>query len=499
MTSAEWQAKQVGMADKWPQPEHMKISMPGRSHTAYRDETYTVVTRWSEETRISYRPHAKSPGTKSHVRYENYSKARTVGEALELGSFPADWCWDYERGFIRVHGPVRDEPIDMSKVMDESTLTKVDMIIHKWYRRELAKNLGLRYEDLAVGKGSGESTLMRAHRLVAQREAGRRLAAAAAGGRRVRDEDVERTLQEWAFARNPYRTNVMKEGQTWVWSDTLGLLIDRIGDIHITSATTMYPAVMRIIVQWLRERLPPEAAKFGFTSINLNCNYAAQRHRDKNNFGPSLIKAFGSFTGGELAYWPEDDKTVKVDDMPQDKKVQVQLRDGLMMFNGNCAHAVNDFQGERFSVVYFTLGCHAKAKPADRAKLEELGVAMPEVDADPRLLLRAPRGFAGQQPVAGAQELPSMRYWENAAMEAPPLAPLALAPLPESVEGGSSRARLDPAEGAAEGTPSKRAGAKGARAKRPAEAAAEAESPEKSARANPGAEELDAGKAIEVR
>merc|ERR1719414_972742 len=168
--------------------------------------------------------------------------------------------------------------------MDESTLTQVDMIIHRWYRRELAKNLGLRYEDLAVGKGSCESTLMRAHRLVAQREAKKRLEAAAAEGRRVTDKEVEQTLQEWAFARNPFRTNVMKEGQTWVWSDTLGLLIDRIGDIHITTATLMYPAVTRIIVQWLRERLPPEVAQFGFTSLNLNSNYAAQRHRDKNNF-----------------------------------------------------------------------------------------------------------------------------------------------------------------------------------------------------------------------
>merc|ERR1719240_1024079 len=87
---------------------------------SYRDQTYEIVTRWMTKTKIQLRPHAKAPGSKSHVRYEKYSKAKTVGEMLALGCYPMDWCFDYEHGFIKVLGPVREEAIDPSKVQDEA-------------------------------------------------------------------------------------------------------------------------------------------------------------------------------------------------------------------------------------------------------------------------------------------------------------------------------------------------------------------------------------------
>jgi|Transcript_113829 hypothetical protein len=141
MTLEEWKELQNGMDMTWPAPAYMSVNkrLPGESNTSYRDETYAIVTRWTAATKISYRPHAKAPGTKSHIRYEKYSKATTVGEALDLGTLPSDWCWDYERGFIRVHGPVLNEPLDVSKMQDQSNLTQVDMVISRWYRRELAK------------------------------------------------------------------------------------------------------------------------------------------------------------------------------------------------------------------------------------------------------------------------------------------------------------------------------------------------------------------------
>merc|ERR1712232_395268 len=112
MTHEELKKHQDGQAEKFPAPDYMRFPHPeGKSHTAYRSQTFEIVTRWSADTKIEYRPHAKSPGSKSHVRYEKYHKAKTVGEALKLGSFPADWCWDYERGFIKVKGPVREEPV----------------------------------------------------------------------------------------------------------------------------------------------------------------------------------------------------------------------------------------------------------------------------------------------------------------------------------------------------------------------------------------------------
>ena len=36
--------------------------------------------------------------------------------------------------------------------------------------------------------------------------------------RRITDEELTNVLKEWAFAKNPNRVNVMREGRTWVWS-----------------------------------------------------------------------------------------------------------------------------------------------------------------------------------------------------------------------------------------------------------------------------------------
>jgi len=395
MTAAEWSALQEGMDEKWPAPAYMSENTEEkRGHTNYRDETYSIITRWSAETKISYRPHAKRPGSKSHDRYESYSLAKTVGEALALGSYPVDWCWDYERGFVKVEGPVRDEPLDITKVMNDDELTPVDLAINGWYRRELAKNLGLSYKDLAVGKGGSESMIMRAHRLVAQREAKQFLELAAKEGRWVTDDEVLKTLTRWAFARNVARTNVMPGGQDWVWSDTLGLLRDRCGDIHLTTSSRNYPEVVQLLNKYLEDRLPEEMKDFRWTTLNLNCNYAARQHRDGNNFGPSFIKAFGPCTGGRLNYWPEDDR--KVDNLDDLKS--------------------EDFTGHRYSVVYFTAGCHEQAPEECKQRARDVGFHYPSADTDRYALLRPPRGYTS--PSAATSTLPTFRYYPSAEIEA---------------------------------------------------------------------------------
>lgn len=434
MTKEEWRTFQSEKYKKaWPKPDYMEgkqelVFVRDGGEGAYRDQTYEIVTRWRADTRISYRPHAKAPGSKSHVRYEKYAKARTVAEALKLGSYPLDWCFDYEHGFIKVQGPVRDEPIDMSKVENpKKDLTEVDTVICKWFRRELAKRYNLKVADLLVEKGCGESVIMRAHRLVADRSAAEYLTKARREGRPVRDDEVEHTLRTWAFAKNSARVNVMPEGQDFVWSDTVGLLRDRMGDIHLTQSTKRYPSFVRIICQWLNDRLPSEVSNFKYTSLNLNCNYAAKRHRDNNNFGPSMIKAFGPFSGGELNVFPEDDKSKDLKALPEKGKVQVDIKEKLVMFNGNSAHEVEAFKdGNRFSVVYFTIGCHAKAKDEDKSKLADLGFLVPAVDEDPLALLGKPQGYskagaaAGSgsvaTPVRGTSKVPKLRIWSSGAL-----------------------------------------------------------------------------------
>lgn len=417
MTSEQWSKYQEGMDEKWPLPDYMEGE---KGHTKYKDETYAIVTRWTAETRLEYRPHAKRPGSKSHLRYEKYSKAKTVGEALRFGTYPADWCWDLERGFIRVvGGPVRDEPLDIAKG-DESNVTDVDRAINTWYVRELAKMLGMKPADLSNSAGWGESVHIRALRLLAQRESKERLEAADREGRMITDEEVLLTLKRWPFFRNPWRKNVMQAGKTWVFSDTLGLLRDRQGDLHLTAPTRRYPQVAEIFARWLTDRLPEETRSFTFTSMNVNCNYAAAVHRDNGNFGPSFIKAFGEFSGGALNYWPED-VGGDLQHLPKSKKVSLDLKNGLALFNGNCAHSVDAFKGSRYSIVFFTLGCHASVKPEDRKKLDLMGIPFPAPDADPYELLRAPRGYGSKGAEAPGRarkgELQAFRLFDNSTLQ----------------------------------------------------------------------------------
>jgi len=296
----------------------------GKGAGSYRDETFHLVTRCMAKTKIAYRPHAKAPGSKSHVRYEKYSPSKTLGESFENGAWPVDWCWDIERGYLKVIGPLREEPLDITEVSDMSKLTDVDHAVVQWYKKELIKKYDLDMKTL-MELGGGESIIMRAHRLNSQREATRILQDCRKNKRKVSDEDMTSVLQKWGFARNVTRVNVMQEGVQFVWSDTLGLLRDRCGDIHLTSSTKRYPEVVQVFSKWLTERLPAEAASFKWTSFNVNKDYATKIHRDGNNFGPSMISAFGEFTGGALNYYPHDDCKIDLDKL--EKKHQDEARE----------------------------------------------------------------------------------------------------------------------------------------------------------------------------
>jgi len=299
----------------------------------------------------------------------------------------------------------------------------------QWFRKELAKKYGLDLNDLVVQKGSNETILMRAHRLVSLRESKRILADCNKSKRMVSDEDVARVLGNWGFARNVNRVNVMQSGVKWVWSDTMGLLRDRCGDIHCTQSTHGYPQVVEVLSRWLTDRLPNEAQNFKWTSLNLNKNYAAKIHRDGNNFGPSMIAAFGDFQGGKLNYYPHDDGKIELKELESkgtDRACKLDLKSGLALFNGNSAHSVDDFEGNRFSIVYFTLGCHSQMKKADRDKLQLMGVAVPTADEDPFKLIRAPYGVKACKKYQGVatparqgradRVLPAWRYWPKVSL-----------------------------------------------------------------------------------
>ena len=143
----------------------------------------------------------------------------------------------------------------------------------------------------------------------------------------VSDDDVLSVLRLWYFKQNQTRANVIPVGSTSVFSDNLGLVKTRVGTVLCSNATVKNWAVLVLFSRWLAEHLPScFQTLFPFSSVSVNFAYAARRHRDSYNVGPSVVKAFGSFTGGELLYWPEDNGNKKVEALEWDSAQKFDAR-----------------------------------------------------------------------------------------------------------------------------------------------------------------------------
>ena len=79
-----------------------------------------------------------------------------------------------------------------------------------------------------------------------------------------------------------------------------------------------------------------------WTSITVNQNYAADRHRDRGNIGDSFLVAFGDFTGGELVLYEGD--------LSGSHCIRHQP---IVLDFSVIEHSVNAFEGERISLVFY--------------------------------------------------------------------------------------------------------------------------------------------------
>jgi len=369
--------------------------------TTYKEPTYKEVLCWTADTRIKYAPNPKSG--KSKVRYEKYMKAKNVEQAMSFGSKPQDLFFDFEHGYIKVlGGPRRQKPLNPDNESED--WTKIDIMLAKMHRSWIhwkhtfgvAKKLGVDRRQLTSGKVTGEDTEIRAARLAANELAKMVLQDVKSSKRKITDRDVVVVLRMWGFRQNTNRSNVLPKGQSFVFSDTIGLVANYRGCVSVAQATTEYLAFTQVLTGWLRDHMPEVAKKasFCYTSININANYAGKLHRDSNNEGPSLIHAFGSFSGGALNYWADDDKSkgpVEKMCLPGQSST-VSLDKHLLMFDGNRGHSVQDFQGERFSLVYFSIGQYHKANTKVCEALSGCGINCPSTEsmAKLRTMLDAP-------------------------------------------------------------------------------------------------------------
>merc|ERR1711920_832755 len=114
--------------------------------------------------------------------------------------------------------------------------------------------------------------------------------------------------------------------------------------------------------------------------MGINCNYAARRHRDNSNEGPSAIKAIGKFSVGQLDYFPKDTKApnrCEVTALDANQSVCFDVSKKFVLFNGNNAHGVRKFKGNRYSLVFFTTAKFRKIKKKEVDILKKLGFKIP--------------------------------------------------------------------------------------------------------------------------
>jgi len=59
------------------------------------------------------------------------------------------------------------------------------------------------------------------------------------------------------------------------------------------------PHIASILLEYFRQTKPPNEKEFYNTTMQLNRNYSARLHVDKNNHGPPYIIALGEYEGGK--------------------------------------------------------------------------------------------------------------------------------------------------------------------------------------------------------
>lgn len=376
--------------------------------STYKASTYEASALWRSDTKIKYRPNPKSG--KSFDRYAAYEKSPTIEKSLENGSKPVDLLFDYEKGHMQILGPLRKAPLDPFKMkpQDFENLTKADQILIRYGCRhdpkrkagsedrikDLGKNLkqlgrqSAQLKKLRIANHLGMDSTQELEgrldgvayiqRLAAEQEAKEVLATVAKAKRKISEHEVVRVLDQWGFAMNPNRINVMREGITWVHSDTLGGMARRDGLIRPTPPTLKYPNFMKVLTRYLSDHLPQEfKTLFVYTSINVNKDYAGARHRDQGNRGPSVLKALGNFKGGKLQYFPSDDHSKKLEDLSSNGAMKFDAKNGFILFDGNRAHEVEDFKGHRYSLVYFTCKRAWQMTTAHQTALKKIGIEYP--------------------------------------------------------------------------------------------------------------------------
>ncbi len=164
----------------------------------------------------------------------------------------------------------------------------------------------------------------------------------------------------------------------------IGVTVPKYSPPTVSAFTRAHPEISRRIVAWIRRSVPDAV----FSSVQVNRNYAAKRHTDANNVGPSWIHSIGRHTGGKL--WTEDRGVL-------DPKRRWAL------FDGNFQHETLPFSGERISFIAFTSRAYNRLQPPAVSELRAgygINAAFSNFEEHPML-----RGLAPMTQLVNVEEV----------------------------------------------------------------------------------------------
>jgi hypothetical protein len=169
-------------------------------------------------------------------------------------------------------------------------------------------------------------------------------------------KDVLEELRKTRFPSNYSRTNIRQNSPVEAFA--LGQVNYR-GQKSVGGRTKgpsrwnrKFPKLYRLVKKLIAYCHPD----FKYTTIQVNKNLMCKPHVDKNNMGDSYIIAFGDFTGGELSIDTQSIPGITSVEENYSNAIgeSFNIKNRWKRFDGRQIHWVEPFEGERYSLVFFT-------------------------------------------------------------------------------------------------------------------------------------------------
>ena len=156
-------------------------------------------------------------------------------------------------------------------------------------------------------------------------------------------------LQRKPLGINKYR-RIAGEGN----SNTFGLVNRRCLPPDYSRLCWKRPYLYKLLLEFGEKHV-----KIPFTSITVNENYKANPHKDKGNKGESYLCAFGNFQEGQL----------KIHEGPLTGLHSIKHTPLVTDFS-KVTHSVEPWDGDRYSLVYYTIDDKGKSLDIPKGSVE---------------------------------------------------------------------------------------------------------------------------------